>query len=225
MAQFGQLTTCPCLLLLPLWKFCLPWRGRSKFPNVIFSWPWGPAPFYSGNFFWSPIQGKKAGPLHSMTRLLIEIGCIEILFLLLAATIFGMDYQPFLRPGAKHSVTSSVRRAGFGPDSAALRRIALFCRRIWLLDCRSYLNRKQIIHSSAPESMPVVSTKFYAWEVQNFESARSQQNKKSDSCRTTVWRTACRTVLRGFMQNHVGPKNVCKKTRKTCSGQSSLGCV
>jgi hypothetical protein len=32
---------------------------------------------------------KKGGPLHSMTRLLI--GCMEILFLKLAATIFGLD--------------------------------------------------------------------------------------------------------------------------------------
>jgi hypothetical protein len=32
-----------------------------------------------------------------------------------------------------------------------------------------------------------------------------------------------KTVLRGFMQNHAGPKNMCKKTRKTCAGQSSIG--
>jgi len=32
----------------------------------------------------------------------------------------------------------------------------------------------------------------------------------------------CRIVLRGFMQNHPGPKNICKKTRKTCTELSSM---
>jgi hypothetical protein len=32
-------------------------------------------------------------------------------------------------------------------------------------------------------------------------------------------------MLRGFMQNHAGPKNMCKKTRKTGTGQSSMGGV
>jgi hypothetical protein len=33
----------------------------------------------------------------------------------------------------------------------------------------------------------------------------------------------CRTVLRGSMQNHAGLKNMCKKTRETCTGQSLKG--
>jgi hypothetical protein len=30
-------------------------------------------------------------------------------------------------------------------------------------------------------------------------------------------------MLRGFMQNHAGQQNLCKKTRKTRAGQSSMG--
>jgi len=30
-------------------------------------------------------------------------------------------------------------------------------------------------------------------------------------------------MLHGFMQNHAGLKNMCKKTRKTGAGQSSMG--
>jgi len=33
----------------------------------------------------------------------------------------------------------------------------------------------------------------------------------------------CRTMLHSFMQNYAGPKNMCKKTRKTGGGQSSMG--
>ncbi len=33
----------------------------------------------------------------------------------------------------------------------------------------------------------------------------------------------CRTVLHGSMQNQAGPKSMCKKTRETCTGQSSMG--
>ncbi len=33
----------------------------------------------------------------------------------------------------------------------------------------------------------------------------------------------CRTMLPGFMQNHARPRNMCKKTRKTRSGQSLMG--
>ncbi len=32
-------------------------------------------------------------------------------------------------------------------------------------------------------------------------------------------------MLRGFMQNYAGPKNMCKKTRKAGAGQSSMGGV
>jgi hypothetical protein len=30
------------------------------------------------------------------------------------------------------------------------------------------------------------------------------------------------TVLHGSMQNQAGPKNMCKKTRETCAGQSLM---
>jgi len=32
-------------------------------------------------------------------------------------------------------------------------------------------------------------------------------------------------MLRGFMQNHAGPKNMCKKARKTSAGQISRGVI
>ncbi len=32
-------------------------------------------------------------------------------------------------------------------------------------------------------------------------------------------------MLHGLMQNHAGPKNMCKKTRKKSPGQSSMGGV
>jgi hypothetical protein len=32
-----------------------------------------------------------------------------------------------------------------------------------------------------------------------------------------------RPVLHGSMQNHAGPKNMCKKTREICIRQSSMG--
>jgi hypothetical protein len=37
----------------------------------------------------SPTRKKKGSPVYSMTRLLI--GCMEIIFLKLVATIFGLD--------------------------------------------------------------------------------------------------------------------------------------
>ncbi len=46
--------------------------------------PRPPTPLYS-----TPPTRQKGRPLHCMTRLLI--GCMEILFLQLAATIFGLD--------------------------------------------------------------------------------------------------------------------------------------
>jgi hypothetical protein len=55
-----------------------------------------------------------------------------------------------------------------GPDSAALRTIAWFCRRVWLFDYGSYSNRKERSVFSVPESMPVGCTMFYiSWEFQN----------------------------------------------------------
>jgi hypothetical protein len=79
--------------------------------------------------------------------------------------------------------------------------------------------------------MPVVSTMFYAWGGLNFKFVKVHQNKK------IIWvefkseepwhvlllnKRTCRILLCGFIQNHVGPKNMCKKTRKTCIRQNLI---
>jgi hypothetical protein len=56
-----------------------------------------------------------------------------------------------LNTPAPHPALSSALS---GPECAALRRTVWFCRRVWLFDCRSYLNRKEIVLSRWYESIP-----------------------------------------------------------------------
>ncbi len=65
----------------------------------------------------------------------------------------------------KHPLTSSVR-CWFRAWHCSPAITALFYCRVSLFDWRSYLNRKEIGPPSAFESMKVVNTTFYTWEIQ-----------------------------------------------------------
>jgi hypothetical protein len=52
--------------------------------------------------------------------------------------------------------------------------------------------------------------------------AGRQERNAPDNKILLLNKRTCKTVLHDFMQNHVGPKNRFKKTRKTWAGQSSI---
>jgi len=56
---------------------------------------------------------------------------------------------------------------------------------------------------------------------QKTRAGRQERNALDNKILLLNKRT-CKTVLHDFMQNHVGPKNRFKKTRKTCAGHSSI---
>jgi len=62
MAQFGQLTTCPCLLLLPLWKFVSPEGGAANFPMSSLADPEVLHHSTVVTFFGLLFRGKRQGP-------------------------------------------------------------------------------------------------------------------------------------------------------------------
>jgi hypothetical protein len=116
------------------------------------------------------------------------------------------------------------------PNNATLRRIVWFCHKVWHFDSRTYLNKKEIIISSMPKPMLVVSTMLYAWEVQisnvliHFNSKKTNQidikfEKHWFFCWIKEHVEPCCMVLRKTMQGW--KKNMCKKTRKI--KQNSMG--
>jgi hypothetical protein len=100
----------------------------------------------------------------------------------------------------------------FGPDNAALWRTMWFCRKVWLFDYGSYLNRKKVILFSMFESMLVYGTMFYVWEVLNSNLLGTNKTKInfSETRNIVIFlllnRRTCRTMLHGSMQNHARSK-------------------
>jgi len=121
------------------------------------------------------------------------------------------------------------------PDRSALRRTVWFCCRVWYFDSGSYWNRKESMCFYMLKSMPVVSAMFYNWEVQILNLLKPiNQNinfqiyiiklKYKNILKFFRWIIkTCRTILRGFMQNYAGTKNIRKKTSHTSSGQNRWG--
>jgi hypothetical protein len=151
-------------------------------------------------------------PIHN----LVHNATISEVFLLLCRN------SQILSPPPLHRALSSALS---GPDSAALRRTVWFCRRVWLCDCKSYLNRKEII---IPLGAWIYAGGWYCvLYLRGTDSELAKHRSKTENsinffCLIKEHVEPCCVVLCRTMQ---GQKNMRKKTRKTCSGQSALGCV
>jgi len=76
-------------------------------------------------------------------------------------------------------------------------------------------------------------TKGFSWlffiinrEILREKKARSRYRNRLcwnniDKCICRIQKT-CKIMLLSFKRNHAGPKNVCKKTRKTCASQMTV---
>ncbi len=75
-------------------------------------------------------------------------------------TVAPVETKPSTAPANPNHNAQNPHRALSaalsGPDCAALRRTVWFCCRVWLFDCTSYSDRKEIMLFSAPESMPAL---------------------------------------------------------------------
>jgi hypothetical protein len=103
----------------------------------------------------------------------------SVLSLLWVLPFYSSPLRPLPPP------PNRILRRPSRPDSADLRRTVWFCRRVWLLDCWSYSNRKEITFSIEPESMPVFSTMFQCLGGRDLGSALPPQNK-NNATRTII---------------------------------------
>jgi len=109
-----------------------------------------------------------------------------------------------------------------GPDSAALRRTVWFCCRVWLFDYERYSNKKKYIYILfSPQSVPVVGNMFHTWEVRVSNSGSLLAERKLINKLNNINEFFCR--IKRTCRTMQGPKDMCKKTRKTGARQSSMG--
>jgi hypothetical protein len=130
----------------------------------------------------------------------------------------SLDWQ--LTPPA--NTNQGLSGALSGPDSSVLRRRTVwFCRRVWLLDCRSYSNKKESIFS-----VPVNNWNLCPWSVACSIPGRCGFWIRWAAAIHEIVLKVSRTLLSCFaeLKKHVEPCRAKKHvTRKTGAGQRSMG--